>query len=88
MLELKNDHIGKNFTRNGKPQRSSWGTQKKKKKKRRRRRRRRRRRKKKKKKKKLALSPNHNILTPGRPVPALTQYHLTHDRVPMFKSLV
>ena len=33
MVELKNGHIRKNLTKDGEPQRSSWGTQKKKKKK-------------------------------------------------------
>ena len=41
---------------------------------------------------KLSISPSHSILTPGRPVPALTLWRQAPGRVatgvPMFKSLV
>ena len=41
---------------------------------------------------KLSTSPSHSILTPGRPVPALTLYRQTPGRVatgvPVLKSLV
>ena len=41
---------------------------------------------------KLSVSPNHSILTPGRPVPALTLKRQAPGRVatgvPIFKSLV
>ena len=41
---------------------------------------------------KLSTSPSHRILTPGRPVPALTRYRLARGRVatgvPVFQSFL